>query len=152
MRFSSRTLDELIRTNGSSGTFLVNDIVPGWAEFAAENLRGYALERGMPVNIHVLPGNYRKMDLPESDTAHLKHPEEAIFNPSWTPDLSLQRMADRSQTGLEVTVYEQMFRQVRKLRKQGLIIEESPGGLPYLFEEGVFSARNRRFLIAPQHQ
>lgn len=108
------TVDGLIQSQGVQGVFYVNDLQPGPTKIAAERLVQYLAEKNryrlpaMPeirIEVRALPGDYMRIALPRTHTAHLKHPENKfLLDPQVAAD-ALLRMAQRSASGLELHTY-----------------------------------------------
>lgn len=129
-----QTIDLLVREKGPSGIFYVNDLEEDWAQMAADTLAEYVKRRGWPVGVRVLAGDVTQIELPATDTAHLKHPSLAFLGLN-RRTLFLRRLAEHSKRGLEVTTY--FGTTFDRVIKQAKISAESFGrGLPYHFPSG----------------
>lgn len=82
------TLDELVRRYGPEGVFHVNDLRQEYADFAANQLKSYALKQGyLSVVIESVPGDYEllrpveilaRYNQVQYDSVHLKNPEDTF--------------------------------------------------------------------------
>jgi len=85
-----QTLEQLIATKGPLIIFHVNDLFADYSSFAADALRGYALNQGYDqVIIESIPGDYIKFDKSASllpyakfayDSVHLKNTEVSFYH------------------------------------------------------------------------
>ncbi len=117
------TLDEMVKRHGPKGVFHVNDLLPSYAQVAADALSDYAETQGYnQVQIEVIGGDYnfinaehtlKRLKLKRYDSVHLKNPEISFFTYKLdgnevisSPDsrrqgrMLLQKFANLSRTGL----------------------------------------------------
>lgn len=99
------TAESIIGERGRKGIFYVNDLDAGGARFASEKLRAYLTSRGYSqVEVRELPGDLTTIKLPKVQSAHLKNPEKQLFFLD-NVSASFQRIADHSETGLQIQTY-----------------------------------------------
>ncbi|MBI3557702.1 MAG: hypothetical protein HY074_15685 [Deltaproteobacteria bacterium] len=97
-------LDALVAAKGPRGVFFVNDVIAEHALYAVVKLAAYAQARQYTqVEIRSLPGDFTQIALPTVNTAHLRNPEPNFLINS--PAEALQRLANSSEGGLDVTSY-----------------------------------------------
>lgn len=84
------TLEQQIMERGERGVFHINDLIPEYAEYAALQLKNFALSHGYNnIIIEAITGDYTKIE-PQAtlskfgktlyDSAHLKNPEISFYN------------------------------------------------------------------------
>jgi hypothetical protein len=100
-----KTLELLVQERGPKGIFYVNDLIEPWAQLAAVSLHKFAVARGWSaVEIRVLSGDICQIELPHSDTAHLKNPRLGLIYLDGTHPF-FTKAANRSRSGLEITTH-----------------------------------------------
>lgn len=163
------TLDLFIRRGGPEGVFYVNDSDMTRTRGAAERLAQYISDRndyrraGMPelkIEVRALPGDYTRIKLPTTDTAHLKHPDTPFLRDGEKAATALRRMAQQSTGGLEIHTYfhslkdgttvdaYEAFHRVQEMLSNQLTVRGQ--GFPYTFPGRQNPAGgSQAFVLAP---
>lgn len=103
-------LSKKIEREGDEGVFYLNDLDAEAVHDAAQTLRGVAEERQWSrLHIVEVPGDYSKLDLPQTTSARNSHPHGSFFKEAAT----IERMTRLSATGLEIVTH--YFRELGQL-------------------------------------
>ena len=130
-------LDRLVAAKGAKGIFYVNDVIAEHALYAVVKLAAYAQAKNYSsVEIRSLPGDFMTMPLPTVTTAHLRNPEPNFLINS--PAQALERLADSSEGGLDITTY--VAERVWNRNKNGdpalKITRSQENAPPYIYPDG----------------
>lgn len=99
-----RTVEDIVSTRGRRGTIYINDLSLNQTRFAAAKLNRYLENRGyLQIQVVEWPGDFKQILLPKVQTVHLKNPEKNLFVNGIGE--TLQRIANRSEAGLEITTH-----------------------------------------------
>lgn len=147
-----RTLDNLVLDYGPNEPidFYVNDIEPEAALYAADMLKEYADRKGYKnVQVFLFVGDaLKKRWLPRTNTAHFKNPETGILRKENVK--ALQRLADYSENGLEITTY--LVNEFGEIKEGLPVTNRGPGEL-YIFPDGKrVEHPTERYLLSPQQK
>ncbi|MBN8828437.1 MAG: hypothetical protein J0H68_07005 [Sphingobacteriia bacterium] len=161
------TLDELVKRNGKTGIFHVNDLIDEYAKEATLQLKLYAKNKNYTqIIIEPIVGDYTKISPKVTlapyrksfyDSVHLKNPEVSLFNYGMDGDKmlsnhesrkigrdKLQKLANLSSNGLYLFMININDNFIPKLEKEEFIDKnifyfktDKWDKLPYYFPEGV---------------
>lgn len=110
------TVDHLVTSQGSRGTFYINDLEQSHCDYAAGKLKGYIASKypNSKIRVFTLAKSYREIDIPadcgveQATSVHLKNPDKGQY----VEDCRLQdqtgwmeNVAKCSKTGLRIIHY-----------------------------------------------
>lgn len=159
------TAEQLAKEHPQPIVFFVNDLRPEDVQMAVEALRDHVAEKGLNIEIKALAGDFGKIPLPYTDSAHLKNPDESIVasrSLNYETRLEelknkarvLQNMANHSRTGLKISTHFTKYDGKPLLeefaRHTGLGFQESGIGLTYVHPNGIpILAPPRAYILSP---
>jgi hypothetical protein len=140
-----QTLEELVRTHGTSGTVYLCDKSVSGLELATTHARGWLTARGLGgISVVPLQGDYNLMPLPKVKTAHLTNPGgDQLPSERWPAEINreilrgLERIMSISETGLRISSY--MHPQMEFLGRElppGVLVDTKRPGPEYWHPQG----------------
>lgn len=127
-----QTIAELVREKGAVGRMFINDKDSDAVDYTLEQMHAYLADQGLDqITLIPHPGKYQQIILPETDTAHLKHPDTHLFSEKNNPKAFLERMKANAREGLEITLWQPNWPVVDDRYKQGVHLQELGVGISY---------------------